>query len=470
MSIKSGIFPDIWKTAKVVPIHKKGSTQDRGNFRPISILSTLSKLIERHIHSAFYAFLKANNLLHLAQSGFRHLFSCESALANIINKWTEAIDDDKLVGVILLDLRKAFDLIDHDILLEKLKLYKCSESTMTWFKSYLFERNQCTTFKGNISDKLPITTGVPQGSILGPLLFILFINDLPLAVKNSEIDMYADDSTATSTADTTDQLNNNLNADAENINNWCEDNRMAANTTKTKAALITTWQKRLSLPEDQRQLQVSMNGESLENVTSDKLLGVTIDHNLSWKQHIQNIASLVNSKLALLRRIKRYMPLSTRKLFYDTHILPHMDYCSTIWGSSPHVKNLLLTQKRAARVILDIRDICHPSKDMFRTLKWMPIHDRITYRKVTMVYKSLNDLTPPYMRNMFKYVKDTHGRTTRASVKNDLYLPPGKHKEVYTSSFAYSAALAWNNLGLNIRVKSSLNSFKDTYIKDYYRA
>ncbi len=130
MSITSGIFPDEWKTAKVVLIHKKDSTQDRCNFRPISILSTLSKLLERNIHISLYNFLKTNNLLHLAQSGFGHLFSFETALSNILNKWTQAIDKGLINGVIFLDLCKAFDLIDHKILLKKLQMYKCSDATM----------------------------------------------------------------------------------------------------------------------------------------------------------------------------------------------------------------------------------------------------------------------------------------------------------------------------------------------------
>jgi retron-type reverse transcriptase len=240
LSISTGIFPEEWKVARVVPIHKKGSLQDRGNFRPVSILCTLSKLLERHIHIAFYDFLKQFNLLHLAQSGFRNLFSCETALLNIVNKWTTAIDNDYMNGVILLDLRKAFDLIDHDLLLHKLKLYKCSNNTIKWFSSYLKGRSQCTVFKGKLSDKLPINTGVPQGSILGPLLFILFINDLPMVLEASDADMYADDSTLTAQAQSVPELEQKLTVDADIVSEWCADNHMAANATKTKVMLITT--------------------------------------------------------------------------------------------------------------------------------------------------------------------------------------------------------------------------------------
>ncbi len=149
------------------------------------------------------------------------------------------------------------------------------------------------------------------------------------------------------------------------ITKWCIENRMSANAAKTKSMLIKTWQKRLSLPENQRHLSIVMNNDTVENVTCDKLLGVTIDNNLSWEKHITTIVSTIKRKLALLRRIKQQMPLSTRKLFFNTHILPHIDYYTIIWGSLRHTQNLLLAQKRAARVILDIRDIYHHSKDMF---------------------------------------------------------------------------------------------------------
>ena len=234
---------------------------------------------------------------------------------------------------------------------------------------------------------------------------------------------------------------------------------MMPNTDKTKCMLITTWQKRLHLSQNE-DLCVSLNDLPLENVTSKQLLGVTMNHNLSWEDHINTTVSKINRSIALLRRIKRYLPLQTRKLFFDAHILPHMDYCSIVWGGSPHVKKINLTQKRAARVILDITDNRYPSKNMFLTLNWMPIEDRIKYRKAIMVYKSLNYLCPNYMTNMFRFVRQVHTKTTRSSSANDLYLPPGKHKQIYTNTFGYSSVKIWNTLSSNIRKSVSLNDFK----------
>ncbi len=148
LSISTGSWPEKWNIAKVVPINKKGSLHDRGNLRTISVLSTLSKLLEKYVHNAFYSFLKFHNLLHLAQSVFQNLFSCKSALFNILNKCTTAIDNDN-IGVILLDLRKAFDLIDRDFRIQKLRMYKFSDITIDWFISYIKGRSQCTIYKVN---------------------------------------------------------------------------------------------------------------------------------------------------------------------------------------------------------------------------------------------------------------------------------------------------------------------------------
>ena len=368
----------------MIPIHKSGSSQDLGNFRPISILPALSKLIERHIYDSFYLYLVSNNLLYSAQSGFRKSFSCETALAQMIHKWTSAINHGLLNGIIYIDLRKAFDLIDHGILLKKLELYRCTALTVMWFKSYLKDREQCTSFKGILSERATVKSGVPQGSILGPLLFILFINDMPLHTEG-DMDMYADDSTLSTVGKNINELEDTLNHDLQNVDKWCKNNRMLINVQKTKAMIMTTWQKRLALNE-RREMNVFLNNEKIQSVECEKLLGVIVNQDVSWEPHIVKTLKTVNRLLGVLWRIKKYLPLKTRKLFYTSFILPHMDYCSSIWGGSPHIKKLFLYQKRAARVILDVNIRHHSSRDLFISLNWMPIKDRIEYRKSILVY------------------------------------------------------------------------------------
>ena len=184
-SISSGQFPSAWKEATVKPLFKSGSKDDINNYRPISILPTISKLIEKWVEKQFSQYLTDFKLLHKSQSGFRPKHSTESALILMIDSWLKAINEGKVVGCVLVDFRKAFDLVDHEILLTKLQSYKCNDSCLSWFKSYLSNRTQRVSLNNNLSDASNIIHGVAQGSIVGPLLFLIFINDLPLYIQNN---------------------------------------------------------------------------------------------------------------------------------------------------------------------------------------------------------------------------------------------------------------------------------------------
>ena len=460
-SIRSGTFPTMLKLAKVFPIHKKGATDDKGNYRPISVLSALSKILERHVHDSLYAYLMARNLLHGSQSGFRTQHSCETALNYMVHKWALTIDKGLVNGVVLLDLRKAFDLVNHAVLLEKMAIYGCSQQLMQWFTSYLSKRQQIVQFKGKLSHQAEIQTGVPQGSILGPLLFIMFMNDMPLNVSAS-VDMYADDYIITATGKTTQAVEVKLNKDLHKISKWCEENKMVINAEKTKIMLITTRQKWQHLRTTDPNVHII--GENIQVVNSERLLGVQIDHFHSWSSHLQTIHTTIARYIALLCRIKKYLPYQARQTFYHSFFLPHMDYCSTLWGDSSAAGRIHMLQKRAARVLTD-SPYRTPSAPLFEQLRWLSLPDRVSYMKALLVFKSVNGLAPDYMCDLFESVQTVSSRNTRANAKGDLYVPLAR-TQLYQNSITISGANIRNELGTAVRSCNSVKYFKGAYMRN----
>ena len=215
VSIETGMFPDELKIGKLTPIFKKGNKCDPGNYRPISILPTISKIVERHVASELKEFLHEYELINIHQSGLRQFHSCQTALTKMTDLWLKDIDDGKLTGATFIDFTKAFDLVDHKLLLKKLAPYKFDESTLLWFKSYLSNRKQSVHVGGSKSKQLDVVSGVPQGSVLGPLLFLVYINDLPLHVEKSKLDLFADDVTLHSSSADMNVIENHLNCDIE---------------------------------------------------------------------------------------------------------------------------------------------------------------------------------------------------------------------------------------------------------------
>ena len=237
-SIQQGIFPQKLKEAYVLPLFKSGSRDDPNNYRPISILPTISKIFERHVANQLHSYFEKTDILYTYQSGFRKNHSCQTSLIALIDKWLKQMDNGQLVGTIFIDLKKAFDMVDHNILIEKLRLYHFDKLTISWFSSYLANRNQIVKVGNTISSAGIVKYGVPQGSILGPLLFLLYINDLPMIIKHAELDIYADDSTL-HTADThISNIETKLQTDFNFILTWCEKNNMSINPTKTTTMLI----------------------------------------------------------------------------------------------------------------------------------------------------------------------------------------------------------------------------------------
>ena len=461
LSIQQGSFPDKFKLAKIIPIHKKGAKEDKHNYRPISILPVLSKIIEKHVSNEIKNYINENSLLHARQSGFRANHSCETALNVLIDDWITALNNHSQVGTIFLDLTKAFDLINHSILLKKLKLYQFSSTTLNWFTSYLTNRSQTVMISGKMSEPGHITSGVPQGSVLGPLLFILYINDLPLHVT-SQIDMFADDTTISTYGNSSSEIHDKLQDDLQVVENWCLNNSMRPNAQKTKAMFITPSNKN---SENIVHDKITMAEQEIEFTRVERLLGIYLDSNLTWKNQVEQTLKKCNSLLYLLLRIKCFININVRKLFFNAYILPHLDYCCTIWGNTSKylLNEMLKFQKRAARIILD-KEFDAPSEELFFQLRWMKFHDRLIYKKAILVYKSLHNECPEYLANRFCPLLNSHGMTLRSTTENLLIIPK-PNLECFRKSISYSGAKIWNEIPMEIRSAESTNQFKQRYLR-----
>ena len=258
LSISTNSFRNHWKIAKVTPLHKGGARNDINNYRPISVLPILSKILEKHVASSLSVFLRDNNLLYELQSAFRSGHSTETVLIRLTDQILKNMDDDEVSGLVFIDFRKAFDVIDNELLLKKLSIYGATLSSVAWFKSYLSVRKQFISLGKTTSKQLTVKQGLPQGSILGPVLFLLFVNDMPLHVQKSTMDIYADDTTLSLSSNwkTLPLLNQSLSQDLNEVERWARENKMYLNMQKTKALLVTGKRLRKRMVQDPGKLGV----------------------------------------------------------------------------------------------------------------------------------------------------------------------------------------------------------------------
>ena len=327
MSLSTGKFPDSWKAARVAPIYKDGSSSENSNYRPISVLPVVSRLFEKLMYDQLYTYLSNNHLLFTGQSGFRRFHSVLTSLLKCSNDWYLNLDKGHYTSVTFIDHKKAFDTVDHQILLQKLRVYGLAGKEISWFQSYLDNRKQCCKVNGHMSKQENIHFGVPQGSCLGPLLFLIYINDLPLALDSSNVNMYADDTSIYYSSKSISSINNAVNNDLQPLKSWLEENKLSLNVAKTQSILIGSRYKIRAVEQpDNQKPSLHIGDEAISIITSTKYLGVQVDQFLNWDEHLVTITKKVSRSLGMLRYAKRYLPLVTVQAMYKSLIEPHFRY------------------------------------------------------------------------------------------------------------------------------------------------
>lgn len=391
-SLITGIFPTELKIAKVIPLHKKDDPAIMDNFRPVSLLTAISKVFEKVAHTQLNDYFTQNKLFYPSQYGFRPDHSTELAALELVDRIHTDLDNKKCSVAIFMDLSKAFDTLDHDILLTKLQHYGIKNIELQWFHSYLTGRSQFVEINGAKSDMSTITTGVPQGSILGPLLFLIYMNDIPEASILFKSILYADDTSLLHAVDLSvtayvDTDVNLLNSELDKIYDWLAVNRLSLNVKKTKFMVFHYHNKRIT------EISIKINSIELERVTNFDFLGLTINENLSWKSQTNKIANKITKFIGVLNRLKHYLPERILYTLYCSMIQSHISYSILTWGFE--LNRLEKLQKRAIRVIACARYNAH-TEPIFKYFKTLKIKNIFELNILKFYYKLSNCSLPVY--------------------------------------------------------------------------
>lgn len=453
LSIETSTVPLDFKYARVKPLFKKQSRLDVSNYRPISILSVASKLLEKAIFTQMEKYLKENNILYGFQSGFRGGFSTETCLVRLSDYIRSQSSLGNYTGMVLIDLQKAFDTVDHNILCSKLRAM--GFSNVDWFKSYLGGRRQLVSVNGVNSDPTIITCGVPQGSILGPLLFLCYVNDMPISV-NCKLLLYADDSALIVSDKDVSNISSSLSNELESCREWLVDNKLSLHLGKTESILFGS----KAMLKKSTPISVSCNGNLIKPSNSVKYLGIVLDETLSGEHIVCNILKKAGARLKFLYRHSNSLNRSSRKILCSALIQCYLDYSCTSWYSaiSQHYKNKLqLWQNKIVRFILDRGPRFHIGQAELDSVGFLSVDDRVQQLKLNLVFKIFHDICPEYLKFNFTRFSAIHQHCTRGSPFN--FLVP-KVKGLADRTFFFTAINHWNALPNSIKQIKSTHSFK----------
>ena len=398
------------------------------------------------------------------QSAYLKRHSTQTSLHRVIDDWLENVNDGAITGACLLDISKCFDSINHTILLKKLEMYGITSTELKWFSSYLSGRKQVVKFHQETSEFCDITCGVPQGSVLGPILFLLFINDISnFAVEGCVLNMYADDVIIYTSATSKDELESRLKACIDNISNWYSMNKLCINEKKSNVMVIgSKWQlKSLNLDD----FTISVDSDKLFLASQAKYLGLWVRNDLSWDDHILELCRKMYYYFHMFRRLRKILPSALLLNIYKTYVQSKIDYGLFIWGCTTEVNinRVQRIQNLLARIICNNFDYIHSRGiDLVRSLKLQTIRERRDYFLCVLMFKCIHGLAPHFLSNDVTMHVDIHGYDTRSAENMDLYIPRCA-KEIYKRSFLYKGSSLWNKLAPWVKESASLNDFKHNY-------
>ena len=459
LSLSKGIFPNAWKRANVCPIYKKAEEFFTQNYRPISLLPTIAKVFEKVVFKHLFNFFRTNFTISLWQSGFLPGHSTVTQLIEIYDEFCKAVEKGKEIRVVFLDISKAFDRVWHAGLLHKLHGSGIRGRLLQWLKNYLTDRQQRVTINGAKSEWGNILAGVRQGSVLGPLLFLIFINDITHVIKKCKIRLFADDTCLFVEVDEPAEAAEILNNDLTEIQQWADKWLVSFSPPKTEEMLITNKAARNHPP-------LFLNNQPITKVSHHKHLGIHLSDNLGWKKNTEEIAKKANRCLGILRPLKFILDRASLETLYKSFVRPILEYADIVWDSpDAHRHNLDVldrVQLEAARLVTGATARCS-TENLYKEVGWESLALRRRLHRATMMFKIMTGLAPETLQE--KLPGRVEARTRyRLRNRGDLQVPVTR-LVTYSQSFFPNAVRLWNSFTEAITGSLSVASFKHNYLK-----
>ena len=450
-SIREGCFPQAMKTAKIIPLHKGNSVLSVSNYRPISLLPIFSKIFERLVYNRLIDFINENKILSQNQFGFQKGKSTENAVTSIISQIINARDRKESAYCIFLDFAKAFDTVNHDILIEKLNYYGIKDNVLSWFNSYLRNRAQYTQIGETLSDVGYIKHGVPQGSVLGPLLFLLYINDITESSEILQFFLFADDTTIFYSDKTTPETESLLNLELSKVADWLAANKLSLNVGKSNFLHFHHGNCK------KEPLNIKIDGTPVEEKNTTKYLGVILDNKLNWKAQIQVIKTKLSKATGMIAKARHYVTKPVLLNLYYAFFQSHINYNLLNWSSAKItiLQTITMNVKNIIR-IMSFKNKYEHTLPLFKAFDILPFDLQIRHKKAMFMWKVSNNLVQPPLSNLF--TKNEHNPTK--------FILPRAPKDYNQRALSYSGIKIWNTeLNESLRNITSLKLFNAKYKK-----